>query len=167
MEDKNEVKEEIKEELEEEYELEEKDETESSYARMKMFRFMKLIIIIAAILLLILFIASLFSGKKKYTYSDVESVMKKAAISYFEDHPESLPLEDESIVEIDASNLIAEERMKDFSFYITDGDTCNGSVQVEKINADYLYTPYLTCGDSYITIELSKKVVSDNSVVTN
>ena len=93
--------------------------------------------------------------------------MKKAAISYFKDHPESLPLEEESIVEIDASNLIAEERMEDFSFYMNDGDTCKGSVQVEKTSADYLYTPYLTCGDNYITIELSKKVVSDNNVVTN
>lgn len=164
---KEEIKDEVKDEFEEEYELEEKEPTSSDYARFKMFRFMKLVIIVVIILLVILFVASLFSTKKEYTYSDVESAMKKAAISYFKDHPDSLPLEEGSIVEIDASNLIAEERMKDFSEYVTDGNTCKGSVQVEKINADYLYTPYLTCGDNYITVELSKKIVSDNPVVTS
>ena len=166
MDEKKEIKEEIKDELEEEYELEEKEPTSSDYAKMRMFRFMKFVIIIVVVLLIILFIASLFSSKKKYTYSDVELIMKEAAISYFKDHPESLPLEEGSIVEIDATNLIAEGRMKDFSKYVTDGDTCNGSVQVEKNNVDYLYTSYLICGDNYVTVELSKKVVSDNNVTT-
>ena len=156
------------EEEKDEYELEDVEEVSSDdIIKLKMFKFMGFIVIGVIILLLILFIASKFSVQKKYTYSDVESIMKNAAISYFKDFPESLPSEDGNIVEIDSSNLIAEGKMKDFSQYIPDGDTCKGSVLVEKINSEYLYTPYLSCGDNYITVELYKKVVSDNSVVTS
>lgn len=156
------------EEEKDEYELEDVEEVSSDdIIKLKMFKFMGVIVIGVIILLLILFIASKFSVQKKYTYSDVESIMKNAAISYFKDFPESLPSEDGNIVEIDSSNLIAEGKMKDFSQYISDGDTCKGSVLVEKMNSEYLYTPYLSCGDNYITVELYKKVVSDNSVVTS
>ena len=56
--------------------------------------------------------------------------------------------------------------MKDLSEYL--GDTaCGGAVQVQKSGSEYLYTPYLNCGENYATVELYKKVLSDNSIVTS
>ena len=147
--------------------VEEEKVSKNDDFKLRMFKFMIAIVIIVILLLFILYIFSSRSPKKEYSYSEVEAIMKKAAISYFAENPENLPLEEGNIVEIDASNLIALQKMKDFSEYRADGNTCTGSVQVEKTGVDYLYTPYLNCGDSYVTIELHKKVLSDNSVVTS
>ena len=130
-----------------------------SDAKQKLIKLMLIIIGVTFALLFILFIASLFT-KKSYTYSDVESIMKDAAVSYFADYPEYLPTQEGSIVEVDAVNLITAGKMKDLSEYL--GDTaCGGAVQVQKSGSEYLYTPYLNCGESYITQELYKKVASE------
>ncbi len=153
--------------LEDEYELEDVKSSSGDEAKIKMIKFVGLVIIIVIIIFCVLFIFSRFLTKKKYTYNDVETIMKEAAVSYFKDNPSSLPLEESDIVEIDATNLIADGRMKDFSEYLADGNSCTGSVQVEKYNTDYLYNPYLTCGDDYVTIELYKKVISENQVTSS
>ena len=57
--------------------------------------------------------------------------------------------------------------MKDLSEYRSDGDTCTGSVRVRKLETEYIYVPYLNCGESYITKELHSKVVEDNPVVSS
>ena len=129
-------------------------------AKQKMISLMLIIVGITLIILIILFIASLFT-KKSYTYTDVENIMKKAAISYFADYPEYLPTQDGSIVEVDAVNLISAGKMKDLSEYLGNEAACSGAVQVQKAGSDYLYTPYLNCGESYLTQELYKKVVGE------
>ena len=131
---------------------------------MKTFMFGAIFIFI--ILILILFLLSIIN-KKKYTYESVEKEMVSAAKNYFKDNPEQLPQEDGGIVEIDSSNLVASGKMDDFSSYLKDGNTCAGSVQVEKKNSDYNYTPYLNCGDNYVTIELYKKVTDTSNIVTS
>jgi hypothetical protein len=47
--------------------------------------------------------------------------------------------------------------MKELSEYTQEGVVCSGTVQVEKTGTDYLYTPYLNCGENYATVELYKK----------
>lgn len=154
-------------EIKDEDEIEEESSKSSSndFAKKKMIRFMLIIVGIAVLLLLILYIASLM-GTRTYTYADVEKVMKNAAQSYFKDHPESLPSEDGSIVEIDARNLVYAEYMKDLSEY-TGEVLCSGTVQVEKTGTEYLYTPYLNCGESYVTVELYRKIVTQENLVTS
>lgn len=117
------------------------------------------------LLLFVLFIASLFNVKK-YSYDDVEKLLEKTAIEYFKDHPDYLPNEDGNMVEVDAVNFIAEERIKDLSTY-TGGQACSGKVVVENSAGEYLYTPYLNCGDVYTTYELYKKVFNDNEVTSS
>lgn len=158
---------EIEEEIEE-IELDDepkKSTTSSSPAKKRMITMMAIIIGATLILLFILFIMSLFTTKK-YDYDQVEEVLVSAAKSYFKDHPDNLPVDDGDIVEIDSSNLVAEGKMKDLSEYVSD-TSCAASVQVERSGSEYLYTPYLNCGDSYTTVELYKQILNDNDVVTS
>ena len=129
----------------------------------KMVKLMIVIGVITVVLILVLFLASLISGSK-VTYEDVEGIMSTAAENYFTAHQDYLPKNDGDVVEVDVNNLVVEGYMKDLSKYFGEG-ACTGTVQVEKTGADYLYTPYLNCGDSYQSIELFKKIVEDNPVV--
>ncbi len=154
----------------EEEEVEEVEETSTSSksmfgsgsddAKQKLIKLMLIIVGVTVVFLLLLFIISLFT-KKTYTYTDVENIMKDAAISYFEEYPDYLPTQEGSIVEVDAVNLISAGKMKDLSEYLGDGVACSGTVQVQRAGNDFLYTPYLNCGESYLTQELYKKVASE------
>ena len=130
----------------------------------KMIKYMLFIGIGMIVLLLILFLVSSL-GKRSYSYEKVEEIMKEAAISYFKDHPENLPQEETQTVEIEVSNLVAEEKMKPLNEYLKDGDTCSGRVQVNKSGTTYNYTPYLSCGENYSTKFLAETVGNDANLV--
>ena len=152
--------------LMDEDELEDEESSSNNdFLKKRMFRFMGFIIAIMVVLLIILYIASMFSHKK-YTYTEIEKIMKDAAISYFKDYPEYLPVNENSIVEVDVNNLVVAGKMKDLSEYTSSNDVCTGTVQVQKMPSDYVYVPYLNCGDSYSTVELAKKILSDQEIVT-
>ncbi len=127
----------------------------------RLFMLMGVIIGVTILLLIILWIASLFTSRN-YTYDDMETVMKDAAISYFADYPDYLPQNEGEIVEVDVANLVAAGKMKDLSEYRNDGVVCTGTVQVENAGDEYLYVPYLNCGEDYYSVELYNKVVTDN-----
>ena len=146
---------------EDDVELEESDSSNRA-AKKKMMRFMLYIICGAVLLLIILYAVSLFSSRS-YTYEDVETILKEAAQSYFAEHPESLPKEEGSIIEIDSSNLVVAGKMDNISDYLGEA-LCTGSVQVELSGSEYLYTPYLNCGEVYSTVELATKVLSGATV---
>ena len=136
-------------------------------AKKRMFLFMGIISGVVLLLFFVLFLVSMFSHRT-YSYENIETLLQSAAESYFKDYPESLPVNDGDIVEIDSSNLVAAGKMKDLSEYTAEGVLCSATVQVEKSGTEYLYTPYLNCGDSYTTVELAKKIVQDESnIVTS
>ena len=147
---------------EDDVELDEDSHSSDSAAKKKMMRFMLFIVCGALLLLIILYAISLMSSRS-YTYEDVETILKEAAQSYFVDHPESLPKEEGNIVEIDSSNLVVAGKMKNISEYMNDA-MCTGSVQVELSGTEYLYTPYLNCGEVYSTVELATKVLNGSTV---
>ena len=160
-------KEEVIEEEEEtllEEEIEDKNKVLS--ARKRMYKMMGIIIFGTIILLVILYICSMFI-KKDYSYTEIEKIVKDAAISYFKDNPNSLPTEEGNIVEIDASNLVVAEKMKDLGEYTKEGVVCSATVQVEKSGDQFLYTPYLNCGDKYTTEELYKRLIKDENIVNS
>ena len=152
---------------EDELEVEETKQTSSNdnAAKKRMIMFMGIIVGFTILLLIILFIASVAKGHS-YSYEQIEKIMKDAAVSYFKDYPEYLPATEGGVVEVDSSNLVAAGKMNDLSEYTKEGVVCTGSVQVEKSGSEYLYTPILNCGDNYLTISLSDKVISDNVVST-
>ena len=134
------------EDLMDEDDLDEEDTSSNNdFLKKRMFRFMGLIIAIMVVLLIILYIASIFSHKS-YTYTEIENIMKEAAISYFKEYPEYLPVNENSIVEVDVNNLVVAGKMKDLSEYTSSDDTGTGTVQVQKMPSDYVYVPYLNCG---------------------
>lgn len=145
---------------------EEKTAVFDKAAKRRMLIFMGVIFGGMIFLFFILYLVSLFSHPV-YEYSDIENVLRKAAISYFKDYPESLPVDDGDIVEIDSSNLVTAGKMKDLSEYTSEGVSCSGTVQVQNADGEYLYSPYLNCGDSYTTIELAKKIVEDEANIVN
>lgn len=128
----------------------------------KMFLLMGIIVGVTILLLIILYIASLFSHRN-YTYEEVEDIMRDAAISYFNDNPSQLPANEGDVVIIDSSNLVAAGKMKALNEYYESDAICTGNVQVQKSGDNYLYAPYLNCGD-YVTLEFYKKVLQDNEI---
>ena len=149
-------------------ELEEGIKKSNIDAKKRMYRFMGIIVaIFIGFILLLLILSAISNSNRKYSYTEVEKIMKKAAISYFKDNKDMLPSEEGDITEIDSTNLVAAEKMKDLSEYIKDDVACTGSVQVEKTASGYLYTPYLDCGNTYATVELSKKILENEEIVTS
>lgn len=147
---------------EEDIELDEDKSSPNQDAKKKMIKFMLIIICGLVFLLIILYVASLLSPKS-YTYEEVETILKNAAQSYFADYPESLPKVEGTIIEIDSSNLVEAGKMNNISDYM-DGAICTGTVQVELSGTEYLYTPYLNCGEIYSTVELANKVLNESTV---
>ena len=130
----------------------------------KLLRLMIIIIVGMIILLLLLYIVSKINGKS-YTYESVEKVMQEAAESYFADNKSSLPETEEQTVEIDVANLVNAEKMKPLDDYLGKDCGCTGKVQVKKIGSDYVYTPYLNCGEKYSTKFLADTVGNDENLV--
>ena len=154
-------------------EVEEVEDTSSDSKgydpKKKMFRFMAIIVLVMIVILLIMFAISTLSGNKKpstYSYSELETVLEKAAKDYFKDHSEYLP-EEGDYTEVDSETLAADGKMNSLSEYPTkDGAVCTGTVKVQNEDGTYLYSPSLNCGDSYSTILLVNKVLDDNDTVT-
>lgn len=131
--------------------------------REKIIKMFKIVFIALVIILVLGFIISLFT-KKNYSYSDVEDIMKKAAVNYFKDNSGKLPKTGDEVVEITADVLVSNKYMKRIDQYIK-GETCTGKVSVEKVDSDYNYTPVLSCGD-YTTTSLVDMVRKTDNIVT-
>jgi len=117
------------------------------------------------VLLLVLFLISLLTTKK-YSYYEIEDIMKDAAVEYYKAHKGRLPDNDEVVEAVDDDILVRNEYMKPLSKYLKEGVHCLGKVEVDYNNGDYLYTPYLECGKAYSTVELYKKVERKSNIVT-
>lgn len=159
-----------KEEVEEEEKKEDKDDEEFDEAprnnnelKLRLIKLASLLGVAIAALLVVLFIISLFN-KKTYKYEDIETIMQKAAISYFKSYPDSLPKNEKQTAQISAATLISTGKMKDLTEYTKKGVICDGKVEVAKRGDEYIYTPYLTCGDDYKTQKLSSLIASSEIV---
>lgn len=152
---------------EDELEVEETKTKSTSVEKKKLYRLMGIAMaIFVGFIILIMILSAISNSNKTYSYTEIEKIMKDAAISYFKDNKDSLPAEEGDITEIDAANLTAAEKMKDLSEYLKEGDSCTGTVQVEKTASGYLYTPYLDCGNTYATVELANKILENEEIVT-
>ena len=137
-----------------------------SESKNKLIKLMVIIFVVFIGFLLILYVISLMTPKK-YTYPEIEKILENAAVEYFKDYPTNLPTVDGNIISIDSSSLSQAEKMKDLGEYLPEGVACTGSVQVQKVSDDYVYTPYLNCGDAYSTIELYKKITNEANIVSS
>ena len=109
--------------LEQKENKETNDSGNSNEFREKIIKMFGIVIIALVVVLFVGFIISLFSHKK-YTYADVEDVMKDAAIAYFKDNKNKLPKSSE-IVEIDSNVLANNKYMKTLDKYLKNKE-CSG-----------------------------------------
>ncbi len=117
-----------------------------------------LVIVIAIIVVVIL--------TKTVPYPEIERRMQNAAINFYKDNSELLPQTENGEVRI-GLNELEEKYIKPIQKMVKKGVICNGEVRVIKNGEDYLYIPYLNCGDEYTTIELYKVITSENNIVTS
>lgn len=118
------------------------------------------------LLIVILSILGKQSEEKYYTYSEVENKLIEAAKNYYANNVDYLPKEDKMTSTVTLNNLIEENYIKPLNKYLEYGDTCSAKVVVSKKNLIYDYLPYLDCGSRYTSIELYKKVLGTNKIVT-
>jgi ribosomal protein L14E/L6E/L27E len=121
-----------------------------------------IIIVIVIFFLLNLLGDSLFSKK---SYSDVEDIMKSAAVKYYNDNMAKLPNEIGSTVNVNSSDLVSGKYMKNISSYTKNkSESCDGKVNVTNVNGDYRYVSILDCGESYKTNTLTDYIKENVSI---
>jgi len=136
--------------------------TDKQRKKMLVFGVLGIVLVVVLIVVLLLVYNMFF---KKYSYSEIENIMKSAAIKYYDDNEDKLPKTIGGKVSISDGELTNAGFMKDLSKYIKNGAVCSGKVIVTNVNYSYNYAPYLNCGDSYGTLELYKKILNTSKVV--
>ena len=122
--------------------------------------------IIGVLVLLILIVWLLSIFKKNYvTYEEAEQKMVDAAKKYYKTYPELLPVE-EGKYTLQYSALVDGKFIKPLNEILKDGDSCFAEINVYKNVNDYDYIPKLDCGQSYQTLELTQRILTDHPVVT-
>lgn len=113
---------------------------------------------------LLIALASLMKGTT-YTYAQVEQKLRSSAQNYYKNRPNELPKEDGNKVTITDQKLVESGNLKSLNKLIQN-ETCTGSVSVINNNGFYLYTPYLSCGESYQTKTLYSTITDTTKIVT-
>ena len=128
----------------------------------KMLKYIIIIVVVFVAFLVILGVVKLVIGTK-LSYQKIEDKMKSAAMSYIKDDKADVALpEGDEILTISVDDLVSNKKMKDLSKYIKDDDvSCSGNVVVRKQDDDYMYIPYLDCGEAYTTQTLSDYIVNN------
>ena len=122
------------------------------------------IIGVLVLLLIVVWLITVF-GNHYYTYEKVEQKIIEATEKYYKNYPEMLPVGDGKY-NLSYSALVEKEYIKPLNEMLKDGDSCTAEILVINQNNNYSYVPKLNCGEAYETRELYKKVLVDNTVVT-
>ncbi len=136
-------------------------------ARKKLLKIVGIISIVLIVIFLIILVGTMLVGTT-YTFDQMELELKNAAIKYYQVQDALLPANEGEKSEVDAATLSSDEYklMKPLS-KMRKNTQCSGTVVVQKINNEYIYTPYLDCGNSYKTKELFNAVKDENKTVTS
>lgn len=132
----------------------------------KLFKCVIMVVGAFFVILIVMGIIKLVIGNK-LSYQKIEDKMQKAAIQYLKDNhvDVSLPTENE-IIKISVDDLIANKNIKNLDKYVKDKNvSCTGNVVVRKQDDDYLYIPYLDCGEAYKTITLKDYIMENVGTV--
>ena len=103
----------------------------------------------------------------KFSYEEVENIMKEAAIVYLNENQEKLPQNINDSITIPESALVSAQKMKSISNLIKNNNTsCIGEVIVTNINNSYRYNPILNCGDQHESIKLTDYIKDNTNTTT-
>ena len=107
-----------------------------------------------------------FAIGNKVSFAAAEDKIRNAAIDYVEARSELLPIKGES-TRIEFNDLVTAELIKPFDKLLQDSEAvCTAHVIIENNNENYLYTPYLDCGEKYQTTKLND-IIKTSGIVTS
>ncbi len=121
-------------------------------------------ITLLTIILLIIIIIIFINIFKRYDYQEIETIMVNETKNYLNKNSSLLPTEENPLITIEASTLIAEEYMKDFSKLSKDTD-CSGFIDVIYNNGYFRYIPNLSCSN-YEPTFLKDIILQKENLVT-
>lgn len=104
---------------------------------------------VTILIIILLIIMSACSNRRPNTYEKIESSMVSAAKTYYSSRKNKLPKEDRGIVNVTIGTLQEAELLDEVIDPKNKSQTCEGYVQVKKIDNDYSYIPFLTCKGNY------------------
>ena len=126
----------------------------------------KTILIGCIILLVIIFLivgsVVLVQIFKRYDYHEIENIMVTSTKEYLQKNSFLLPTSEEPETVIDASSLISEKYMKEFSKLSKD-PSCTGEVKVSYNNGFIRYEPQLAC-QNYSSISLKDTILNNEEI---
>jgi len=104
----------------------------------------------------------------KKSYSEVETIMLKAAKEHFTKHDEKLPQNINDSITVTVDTLVKNGEMNTIVSYTKEKNaTCDGEVVVTNINDNYRYTALLDCGKNYHTQTLNDYIDLNSDIVTD
>ena len=105
--------------------------------------------------------------KRSFDYEDLVQQMLKVTKEYYKDNKDKLPGQDKDTQSYTLKKMISDGKIEELSELFKDESIkCDGNVTVINNNGNYLYTPYLSCGDKYSTQYLKDKII-ETSLVEN
>ncbi len=124
-------------------------------------------IILGVFLLLVIFIIILAScsAKKTITYQSLEKKMVDLARNRYEN--KDLPKKDKDILEVSLQSFVDEGKIKDIESIVQNHSVCTGNIKIINNNGNYLYIPYLNCGNDYKTTTIYDILTKEENIVNN
>lgn len=133
----------------------------------KLFSRIMIILGIIVTIFIVIFIIKLITGNK-LSYSDIEKKMIESAKNYYHENEDSLPNQNGGTTSITVDELVKADVIKPLNQLIKDKNvTCTGKITVSNNNGQYLYSPYLDCGDTYTTKTLASVLIDPNNLVSS
>ena len=128
---------------------------------------LKILIILGIAVVVIVVFALLTKPKgevviKGTKYGELETKLQNAAIKYVDKHKKLLPTTKDDITKIKLSTLVSNNYIGKLVAIDNSSTKCDGYVEISKISEDkndYRYTPYIKCGDYYVTKTIGDYII--------
>ena len=131
---------------------------------------LKIVLFIGGLIIAIIIFSLIFGGKKptKATdYSSMEKNMVEATQKYVSKNQKLLPKDEEETSKVNLDTLVNFEYMKELSALEDENVKCTGYVEILYKNEDYMYVPYLKCGNYYETLSIADYIINKEEIVTS
>ena len=130
----------------------------------------KVLVILGSAIVLIVILALVFTPKEDNTvkgskYGELETKLQNAAVKYIDKHRNKLPKEDET-TKVTLKTLISNNYIGTISAVDNSNVKCDGYVEITKIEDKentYRYTPYITCGEYYVTKTIGDYIIDSET----
>ena len=101
------------------------------------------------LIILLIVISSCSDNSDNNSYEKIEQNMVNAAKKYYEDKKNNLPKEEGQTIKVNIGTLVDAELLSEVTDPSDSSLKCTGYVEVTKLDQDYSYEPFLTCGENY------------------